>query len=102
MTPSENVAKQVDIDLGAIRAKTAASRREKRHRSDKKRLPKNVVTPDPDHVPDPARWLPKRSKKKRRHRKMGAGGSQGVDISSRKDLQYTKKEGPKTAGLGKR
>merc|ERR1712030_70370 len=73
--PDPRTCSEIDLDLNLIQDKITAKRREKRKRRPP-RLPKGVTEPDPNYVPDPDRWLPKKKKRKRWQKNTAAQGGE--------------------------
>jgi len=74
-TPDPKVCSDIDLNLNLIQEKITARKKEKRKRRPP-RIPKGVTDPDPNFVPDPDRWLPKRKKRKRWQKNTSAQGGE--------------------------
>jgi len=74
-TPNSRICGDIDLDLDLIQEGIRARRRAKRKRRPP-RLPKGVTEPDPNYVPDPNRWLPKKKRRKNWQKNTAAQGGE--------------------------
>lgn len=90
--PNSRTCSEIDLDLNLIQDRITARRREKRKRRPP-RLPKGVTEPDPNFVPDPDRWLPKRKKRKRWQKNTAAQGGGETKRTDTLNIENVERKG---------